>query len=68
MICLPIHFGDKLRAKNLAADFLVVDVPIAYNVILGRPTLHKVEAVIALYLLHLQFETGDGSVGEMRGD
>ncbi|KAJ8435429.1 hypothetical protein Cgig2_013927 [Carnegiea gigantea] len=41
MICLPIHFGDKLKAKNLEVDFLVVDVATAYNVILGHPTLHK---------------------------
>ncbi|KAJ8441282.1 hypothetical protein Cgig2_013697 [Carnegiea gigantea] len=41
MIRLPIRFGDKLRSKNLEVDFLVVDVPTAYNVILGSPTLHK---------------------------
>ena len=47
MIRLPVHFGSKLRSKNLEVDFLVVDVPTAYNVILGRPTLHRVKAVIA---------------------
>jgi len=47
---------------------LVVDVPTAYNVILGRPTLHKVKAVIAPSLLQPQFEADDGSVGEMHGD
>jgi len=47
MIRLPIHFGDKLKVKNLEVDFLVVDVPTACNVILGRPTLHKVKALIA---------------------
>ncbi|KAJ8451982.1 hypothetical protein Cgig2_016563 [Carnegiea gigantea] len=41
MIHLPVYFGDKLKAKNLKVDFLVVDVPTAYNVILGRPTLQK---------------------------
>jgi len=63
MICLPLPFGDKLKARNLEVDFLVVDVPTAYNVILGRPTLHKVKAVITSYLLQLQFEVDDGSVG-----
>jgi len=53
MIRLPIHFGDKLKAKTLEVDFLVVDVPTAYNVILGRPTLHKVKAVVAPYLFQL---------------
>ncbi|KAJ8441379.1 LOW QUALITY PROTEIN: hypothetical protein Cgig2_009087 [Carnegiea gigantea] len=41
MIRLSICFGDKLKAKNLEVDFLVVDVPTAYNVILGRLTLYK---------------------------
>jgi len=43
----------------------VVNVPTAYNVILGRPTLDKVKAAIAPYLLQLQFEADDGSVGVM---
>ncbi|KAJ8433874.1 hypothetical protein Cgig2_021257 [Carnegiea gigantea] len=41
MICLPVCFGDKLKSKNLEVDFLIVDVPTAYNVIPRRPTLHK---------------------------
>ncbi|KAJ8430631.1 hypothetical protein Cgig2_008311 [Carnegiea gigantea] len=41
MIRLPMCFGDKIKSKNLEVDFIVVDVPTAYNVILGRPTLHK---------------------------
>ena len=67
-IHLPVRFSDKLKSKNLEADFLVVDVPTAYNVILGRPTLHKVKAVIAPYLLQLQFEADNGSVGKIHGD
>ncbi|KAJ8434595.1 hypothetical protein Cgig2_025021 [Carnegiea gigantea] len=31
MICLLVRFGNKLRSKNLEVDFLVVDVPTAYN-------------------------------------
>ncbi|KAJ8429875.1 LOW QUALITY PROTEIN: hypothetical protein Cgig2_006775 [Carnegiea gigantea] len=46
MIHLPLGFGDKLKARNLETDFLVVDVPTAYKVILGRPTLHRVKTVI----------------------
>jgi len=68
MIRLLVHFGNKLRSKNLEVDFFIVDVPTAYNVILGRPTLHKVKAIIAPYLLQLQFEADDGSVGEIHGD
>jgi len=35
MICLPVCFCDKTKSKSLEVDFLVVDVPAAYNVILG---------------------------------
>ncbi|KAJ8428850.1 hypothetical protein Cgig2_003398 [Carnegiea gigantea] len=55
-------------AKNLEVDFLVADAPTAYNVILGRPTLHKVKAVIASYLLQLQFEAHDRSVDKLQRD
>ncbi|KAJ8423392.1 hypothetical protein Cgig2_003777 [Carnegiea gigantea] len=41
MIRLPLHFADKVKAKNLEVDFLVVDVPTTYNIILGRPTFYK---------------------------
>ncbi|KAJ8428287.1 LOW QUALITY PROTEIN: hypothetical protein Cgig2_027419 [Carnegiea gigantea] len=43
MIHLPLRFGDKLKSRNLEVDFLVVDVPTAYNVILGCLTLHRKE-------------------------
>ncbi|KAJ8441079.1 hypothetical protein Cgig2_020370 [Carnegiea gigantea] len=47
MIFLPVCFGDKSKFKSLEVDFLVVDVPTAYNAIIGRPTLHRVKAVVA---------------------
>ena len=68
VIRLPVRFGDKLKSKNLEINFLVVDMPTTYNVILGRPTLHKVKVVIVPYLFQLQFEADDGSIGEMKGD
>jgi len=68
MSCLPICFSDKLKDKNLEVNFLVADVPMAYNVIIGRPTLYKVKDVIAPDLLQLQFEVDDESVGEMHRD
>ncbi|KAJ8427405.1 LOW QUALITY PROTEIN: hypothetical protein Cgig2_030699 [Carnegiea gigantea] len=65
---LLLRFGDKCKARNLEVDFLVIVIPTAYNVILGRPTLHKVKAVSASYLLQLQYEADDGSVGKLQGD
>ncbi|KAJ8431110.1 LOW QUALITY PROTEIN: hypothetical protein Cgig2_015678 [Carnegiea gigantea] len=48
MIRLPLCFVDKLKARNVEVDFLVVDVPTAYNVILGRPTHHKRKPGLAI--------------------
>ncbi|KAL0290301.1 UNVERIFIED_CONTAM: Transposon Ty3-G Gag-Pol polyprotein [Sesamum radiatum] len=47
--------------------FLVVDVPSAYNVILGRPTLAAFPAVISIYHMKIKFPT-PGGVGEVQGD
>uniref|UniRef100_A0A2N9ELT3 RNase H type-1 domain-containing protein n=1 Tax=Fagus sylvatica TaxID=28930 RepID=A0A2N9ELT3_FAGSY len=48
-------------------DFLVVDCPSAYNVIIGRPTLNCLRAVTSTYHLLVHFPT-ENRIGEMRGD
>ena len=48
-------------------DFLVVDCPSSYNVIIGRPTLNKFKASNSTYYLNMKFPTENG-VGEVRGD
>jgi len=68
MIRFLLRFGYKVKVRYLKIDFLVVDVPTAYNVILGRPTLYKVKVVIASRLLQLQFEADNGSVGKLQED
>ncbi|KAJ8432822.1 hypothetical protein Cgig2_008536 [Carnegiea gigantea] len=41
MICLSVRFDDKIKSKSLEVDFLIVNVPTAHNVIIGRPTLYR---------------------------
>ena len=48
-------------------DFLVVDYPSSYNVIIGRFTLKKWKAATSTYCLKVKFPTDNG-VGEVRGD
>ena len=48
-------------------DFLVVDCPSSYNVIIGRPTLNKWKATTSTYCLKVTFPTDNG-VGEVKGD
>ncbi|KAJ8425172.1 LOW QUALITY PROTEIN: hypothetical protein Cgig2_013326 [Carnegiea gigantea] len=54
MIHLPVRFGDKNKSKSLEVNFLVVDMPMAYNVIIECPTLHRVKAVVAPENKHKQ--------------
>ena len=48
-------------------DFLVVDCPSSYNVIIGRTTLNRWKATTSTYCLKVKFPTDNG-VGEVRGD
>ena len=44
---IPITIGEEPRAKTILTTFMVVDLPSTYNVILGRPTLNKLKAVVS---------------------
>ena len=48
-------------------DFLVVDCPLAYNIIIERPTLNRLRAVTYTHHLLLKFPT-EHRIGEVRGD
>jgi len=62
---LPVRIGQKDNSRTVDVNFLVMDIPMVYNVILGRPTLSAIKAVTALYLLLMQFELDDGRVGKL---
>ena len=48
-------------------DFLMVDCPSTYNVILGRPMLNKLKVATSTHYLKVKFPTAH-SIGEIRGD
>ena len=39
------------------ANFLVVDCPLAFNAVLGRPTLKELRAITSIYHLLMKFPT-----------
>ncbi|KAL0385956.1 UNVERIFIED_CONTAM: hypothetical protein Sradi_2989900 [Sesamum radiatum] len=47
--------------------FLVVDMPSAYNLVPGCPTLNTFQAVISTYHMKLKFPVGN-EIGEVQGD
>ncbi|KAL0451770.1 UNVERIFIED_CONTAM: hypothetical protein Slati_1155100 [Sesamum latifolium] len=63
----PLTMGRGTTRKTCLLKFLVVDVPSAYNMILGRPTLNTFQAVVSTYHMKIKFPT-PGRVGEVQGD
>ena len=73
--------GDKVYPKSIVTltvtvevypkqltcqlDFIVVDYPSSYNVIIGRPTLNHWKAAISTYCLKVKFPT-ENDVGEVK--
>ncbi|RRT37295.1 hypothetical protein B296_00043278 [Ensete ventricosum] len=46
---LPMTSDNEPRTKILMVPFMVVELPSAYNVSIGRPTLNKLRAVVSTY-------------------
>ncbi|KAK3004460.1 hypothetical protein RJ639_019271 [Escallonia herrerae] len=67
IIALSVMIGTPPTQANLMLDFVVVKVPSAYNVILGRPALNQLQAMVSTYHLKMKFPTEDG-IGELKGD
>ncbi|XP_064997195.1 uncharacterized protein LOC103995508 [Musa acuminata AAA Group] len=65
-ITLPLTLGALPKATTVMSTFLVVDLPTAYNVILGRPTLNKIRVVVSTYHQTVKFPTHAG-IGEVWG-
>ena len=67
IVTLTVTVGTQLRQLTRQLDFLVVDCPSSYNVIIGRPTLNRWKATSSTYCLKVKVPTNNG-VGEVRGD
>ncbi|KAL0445095.1 UNVERIFIED_CONTAM: hypothetical protein Slati_2232200 [Sesamum latifolium] len=65
IISLPLTLGIGPIRRTCMLKFLVVDVPSAYNVILGRPTLNAFQAMISTYHMKIKF-LASGGVGEVQ--
>ena len=67
IVTLTVTVGTHSRQLTRQLDFLVVDCPSSYNVIIGRPTLNRWKAATSAYCLKVKFPT-ENDVGEVRGD
>jgi hypothetical protein len=64
---LPVMIGIPPRCTSLQQHFIMIDMTLAYNAILGRPLLHQINVVINTRYLALKFPTQYG-VATLRGD
>ena len=60
LITLPVTLGQGENKVTIPADFLVVDLPSAYNAIIGRPLMKQTSMVTAVYCLTVKFPTPTG--------
>ncbi|XP_075658632.1 uncharacterized protein LOC142628406 [Castanea sativa] len=67
IVTLTFIVGFYLRQLTRRLDFLVIDCPSSYNVIIGRPTLNCWKAAISTYCLKVKFPIENG-VSEVKGD
>ncbi|XP_010693209.1 uncharacterized protein LOC104906188 [Beta vulgaris subsp. vulgaris] len=67
-VTLPVRVEDKEASRTLFVKFLVVRDLTAYNVILGRPTLNHIKAVIVTHLMLMKFECDGGRIGSLYED
>ncbi|KAL0434298.1 UNVERIFIED_CONTAM: hypothetical protein Slati_2764100 [Sesamum latifolium] len=63
----PFNIGDRACPENIHAKIPGWDVPSAYNVIVGRPTLNVFQAIISMFHMKIKFPT-PGGVKEVQGD
>ena len=64
---LVLTLGDPPRQATTTIKFLIVDAPSAYNMLLGRPSLNAIRAVLSAYHMVVKFPTENG-VEMVRGD
>ena len=67
IITLTVIAGTYPAQVTKEIDFLIVDCPSTYNIILVKPTLNRLIAVTTTYYLKVKFPTTH-EVGEIRGD
>ncbi|XP_065623592.1 uncharacterized protein LOC136064974 [Quercus suber] len=67
IVTLTVTVRSYPRQLTHQLDFLMVDCPSSYNVIIGRPTLNCWKATTSTYCLKVEFPTENG-VGGVKGD
>ncbi|XP_057426237.1 uncharacterized protein LOC130719638 [Lotus japonicus] len=65
---LSTVFGEGKNEKAFAIKFLVVQCTSPYNVLIGRPSLNKMGAIISTRHLTVKYPLDKGGVGTLKAD
>jgi len=67
IVTLTVIAGTYPTQVTKEIDFLIVNCPSTYNIILGKPALNRLKAATSTYYLKVKFPTAHG-IGEIKGD
>lgn len=67
-IKLPVKLGEGSQSRDLMVKFLVVDVPIAYDAIIGGPLIHDTQAVVSTYHQIMIYTSDTGKPVRIKGN
>ncbi|XP_048498016.1 uncharacterized protein LOC125496559 [Beta vulgaris subsp. vulgaris] len=65
---LPVKLSEGSHSKDIMVEFLVVDVPTAYNAIIGGPQIHDAQAVVFTYPLTKIYTSNKGKSERIKGN
>ena len=65
VVTLTVIAGTYPTQVTKEIDFLIVNYPLTYNIILGRPSRNRLKATTLTYYLKVKFPTAHG-VGEIK--
>ncbi|XP_061353557.1 uncharacterized protein LOC133298305 [Gastrolobium bilobum] len=63
-----VTFGNMPLAQTIKVKFYVIEYASVYNIILGRPTIAALKAIISMTHLLMKFRNKSGTVVAIRGD
>ena len=64
IVTLTVIAGTYPAQITKEINFLIIDYPSTYNIILGRPALYRLRVAMSTYYLKMKFPTAYG-VGEI---
>ncbi|XP_020235081.1 uncharacterized protein LOC109814952 [Cajanus cajan] len=65
---LEMTFGQGAQMKTVVVRYLVANAQSSYSILIGRPTLNKLGAVVSISHLKVKYPLPNGTVGTLRVD